>query len=660
MILESVHVKNLLSILDETLRLDDLTVLVGSNGSGKSAFLKALDTFFAGNPKLDAEDFHANAVESDVEITLTFRDLSEEARRDFGRYVESERFAVTRVFSQARPDISGKYFGSTLQHAAFSQIRDATSANEKKRLFKELGDQEDYAELPDITRQDEIEPALSEWEEAHPDRCERKRDSGQFLGYTGVGQGSLRRYLRFVLVPAVRDAAKELEEGKTSPISELLDLVVRSRMTVHAELEALKKDTQAKLKELVSPSGSADLDGLGSALSDTLNQYASDTAVLLRWQEPSELALPTPRALVKVKEHGFECTVDRSGHGLQRALIVTLLQHLEAERHKRVAASPNAPTADTGAAHPGQGESVPSLPMPDLVIAIEEPELYQHPNRQRHISTVLLLLAKGEIPGVAGRTQVIYSTHSPLLVSLDRMDKVRRATRAPGASGVKQTRLQSTELNAIAERLWHLSGSPGVQWSAETLRPRLEVILNPWMNEGFFSELVVLVEGESDRAAILAQAALATHDLEAMGISVIPCDGKSSMDRPTIVFESLGIPTYLVWDSDRDGEDPKPEGNRLLCRVVARTEEDYPSFVEPAGACIDGNLEKLLDKELHGQYGLSLAKLCAEQGLRSKEGRKKPGIVRAVLQDCDAQGHRSDTLGAIVDAIVARRTGAQL
>ncbi len=651
MILESVQITNFLSIVDETLRLEELTVLVGSNGSGKSAFLRALDYFFTGSPRISDEDFHARDRQKDIEITLTFTGLSDEAKRDFQKYVDNGHFSVTRVLSLANPAISGKYFGSTLQHAAFEAIRGA-SGREKTNAYRALRDQADYSELPDVSRQDQVEPALAAWEEAHPAKCTRRRDSGQFLGYTGVGQGSLRRHVRFVLVPAVREAAKEAEEGKASPISELLDLVVRSRMAVHAELEALRQETQGKLKELVSPVESPDLDNLGGALSQTLQQYATDTGVRLQWQELAELAFPQPKALVRLKEHGFECTVDRAGHGLQRALIVTLLQHLEAERHKGQVKVVN---SDAGDGSEGDGAThAADAPLPGLLIAIEEPELYQHPNRQRQISSVLLRLAKGEIPGVAGRTQILYSTHSPLLVSLDRMDQVRRASRAASDTGVKQTVVRAASLDSVAEELWELSGRPGAKWNAASLRPRLEVILNPWMNEGFFSELVVLVEGESDRAALLAHAATKGHDLEALGVSVIPCDGKASLDRPTLVFRKLGIPTYVVWDSDQNGPDAKPEVNRLLCKILGRTEQDYPAFVEASGACIQGNLEQLLEAELAG-YSTRLQAACAAQGLSTKEGRKKPGVVRALLKECSAEGSESATLSAIVEAIVVKR-----
>ena len=59
------------------------------------------------------------------------------------------------------------------------------------------------------------------------------------------------------------------------------------------------------------------------------------------------------------------------------------------------------------------------------VLVIEEPELFQHPNRQRHFSKVLLQLANGTLPGVAKKTQIIYCTHSPLFVGIDRINEIR-------------------------------------------------------------------------------------------------------------------------------------------------------------------------------------------------------------------------------------------
>ena len=90
--------------------------------------------------------------------------------------------------------------------------------------------------------------------------------------------------------------------------------------------------------------------------------------------------------------------------------------------------------------------------------------------------------------------------------------------------------------------------------------------MTPWMSEGFFADVAVLVEGEDDRAAILGAAKAKGTELESNGFSIIPCGGKTSIDRPATIFRQLGIPVYLIWDADKEANDAKPEDNHRLLR----------------------------------------------------------------------------------------------
>ena len=50
MIIESIHIKNYRSILDEKINCEELTALVGANGTGKSSFLRAIGLFYNTSP----------------------------------------------------------------------------------------------------------------------------------------------------------------------------------------------------------------------------------------------------------------------------------------------------------------------------------------------------------------------------------------------------------------------------------------------------------------------------------------------------------------------------------------------------------------------------------------------------------------------------------
>lgn len=68
MVIESMQVKNFRSILEETLTFEQLTALVGTNGSGKSTFLRALELFYGNSPKFDIEDFYNSNNEKEASI----------------------------------------------------------------------------------------------------------------------------------------------------------------------------------------------------------------------------------------------------------------------------------------------------------------------------------------------------------------------------------------------------------------------------------------------------------------------------------------------------------------------------------------------------------------------------------------------------------------
>src|SRR5690606_28365701 len=95
-----------------------------------------------------------------------------------------------------------------------------------------------------------------------------------------------------------------------------------------------------------------------------------------------------------------------------------------------------------------------SAPMPGLVLAIEEPEVYQHPTKQRHFASVLTALSSGALPGVAATTQVIFASHSPLFVSTDRFDEIRLCRRTlVEDQQFKECRLSVATLDQIAKEL---------------------------------------------------------------------------------------------------------------------------------------------------------------------------------------------------------------
>ena len=647
MIVKAIHIKNFRSILDERIDCDNLTVLVGRNGTGKSSFLRAMEMFYGPKATVSAEDFYAEDTSKEIEIAVTFTDFGTEEKSLFAPYLEGNDLTVVRIFTLSGKK-SGTYHGMRLQNVDFTPIRDAGGKRDILAKYKELREQGTYSTLPVVKNADDALEAMKQWETATPGSCNKQRDDGQFFGFTEVGNGYLGRHTRFIHIPAVRDASDDATEGRGSCVTEIMDLVVRRTLASRKDFVALKDDTQKKYREIMDPAKLTELSGLQAQLSDTLRYYAPEANVSMEWANFVDIDFPLPKAEVKLHEDGYKSSVQRTGHGLQRAFILTMLQHLVVAKGVETSTEEGFVSE---AEIPEQGESR----LPGLVLAIEEPELYQHPSRQRHMASVLLKLSQGTIPGVAKRTQVLYCTHSPLFVGLDRFEQIRLLRKADDVAGKPRvTKAVKGELDAVAEEIWVAGGSQGSKYTANTLRPRLQAVMTPWVNEGFFADVAVLVEGEDDRAAILGMAVSMGHNFDSDGISIIPCIGKNNLDRPLVIFRRVGIPVYVIWDGDLGQTEAKTENRRLL-RLLGQSEVDWPCGVWDRHACFKIELETTLAEEIGKDlFDRLLSEAQGQLGIRKKkDALKNPVVLQRIVESASAEGKTSATLKGIVERIVA-------
>ena len=636
--------------------------IVGGNGAGKSTVLRAIDRFYAQSVAVELDDFFGRSPANPIEIGLTFCDFSEQEQELFSARIYDNEMTVVRVFEADGGRNNGRYYGVTKQHLGFQGIRSAAGAAAQRTAYSALrtADPQLYDSLAPVQRADQIPDELNKWEAAHPDQCALARDDGQFFGFTNVARGTLQKATTFVFIPAVRDASADALDARGAVIARLLELVVKSAIQQRRDVQDFQNRITTEYRELTDPKRLQELAGLSGELSETLQVFYREAAVSLKWQEPDEFVIPLPAADVLLDDDGFVGPVDRKGHGLQRAFILTLLQHLARATHQD-AAIDKSPASDEGAS--ARASAAPRPAMPGLILAIEEPELYQHPTKQRHFAKVLGEISSGGLPGVARQIQVVFATHSSLFVSMDRFDEVRLARRhqVPGG-GHKECRLTYSTLQAVAQRLEHAHDRAPGSFSADGLKARLHII-GAEMAEGFFAETVVLVEGVSDRAAILATAALERIDLEALGIAVLVTGGKPNLDRPLAIFTSLQIPTFAIWDCDQKGSVLEERDKRMnhalqrLCDVSSADLFDAETKVRPQFACLQTTLETVLRQEIGtAAYDNYLTAVKTKYGIdRNEDAEKAPFAMTELLANAAAEGKRSPTLAAIVKAILELR-----
>ncbi len=645
--LEQAHIRNFRSLRDLTVKFDRYTALIGGNGAGKSSILKAIQKFYDTAKTCEADDFFSRKTDEPIEIELTFHELNEHEAEIFASRVQQGRLVVTRIFDNTAN--SGRYHGVTLQNPDFVPIRAQVSSNPKREAYRELRQTNPkYESLPPVPAASAVEGALQNWEFEHPEELKLMLDDGQFFGFQNNSRGKLQNYTSFVFVPAVREASTDAADGKNSVIGKLLELVVRSQILQRKDIQEFQRSMTERYQQLVDPQNMPELRILANALTFDIRRLYDDAEVELAWRDVGELPMTLPMADVHLKHDGFGGPVDRQGHGLQRAFVFTILQYLA----RTTTAQPE-PKIE-----PDEEASKVMPHSPTLILAIEEPELYQHPTKQTHIADVLRRLSDGSLPGVAGTTQVIFCSHSPMFISIGRADEVRVIRRKSIVDGeLKHCTLTKIDMVSIAKKLELAHQKPPGTYTAQSLRPRLH-ILGLELSEGFFANGIVLVEGRSDKAALIAVSRLLNINFAAAGIAVLSAESKNNIDRPLSIFRDLGIPVFVIWDLDQN--DRSANNNNINIALLRLLRDDNNLAQLPTTDCVSDNfahffncLEDNIKSEIGTEfYGSAMAKICEQLDIQQgRDAEKIPDVMYDLLLYCEQNGHQLRLMRDIVFAI---------
>ena len=557
--IESVRIENFRSFDDETIPFNDYTCLVGPNGAGKSTVLTALNVFFRESEnvqtdlnQLDEEDFHQKNTTDPIRITVTFTDLSEEAQQDFAGYFRQEKLIVSSeaTFNHATSKAEVKQYGQRLGMLAFAPFFEALSSGKRVAELKEIyiGLKDTYTDLPPPGTKDKMVETLQDYESERPKLCELIPSEDQFYGFS-KGANRLAKHVQWVYVPAVKDVTSEQSEARNSALGKLLARTVRSKTNFDETVKALRSEVQEQYQGLLDCNQDV-LDEISTSLQNRLSEWAHpDARLRLQWKQDPEksVRVEEPLAHILAGEGNFEGELARFGHGLQRSYLLALLQEL-------------AGTNTIGA--------------PTLILACEEPELYQHPPQARHLADVLDNLSRAN-------SQVLVSTHNPLFVSGEGFEDVRMV-RKNSDSPCSTVSYMSFE--EIAEAVGGATGNHHVK--PEGALAKIHQVLQPSLNEMFFTQHLVLVEGLEDVAYLLACFSLLgqLEEYRRMGCHIVPVNGKSELLQPLVIAKHMGIPTYVVFDADADQQDRngsrikhEKDNQALLNLLGAESENTMPT-----------------------------------------------------------------------------------
>ncbi|BFM15618.1 ATP-dependent endonuclease [Maricurvus nonylphenolicus] len=524
--LESIRIQNFRTFKDETIYFDEYNCFVGPNGAGKSTVMNALNVFFRQHKdsktdlsKLSADDFHHKDTGNPISITVTFSDLSNAAKESLSDYVRQDKLVVTAKaeYDEGTERAEVKQFGNRLGMTEFKVWFEAEktkkTAKELKEIFSSLRDK--WPEIPTASSKADMASALNYFEASNPESCSLIPSEDQFYGVS-KGTNRLAPHLQWVFVSASKDFSEEAEESKNSALGQLLARAIRAKVNFAEKVTGLRDGLRLSYESMLEQEQGV-LTSISDSLESKLKLWANPNATAkVLWKSDAEksIKIEEPFAHIQIGEKGFESELARFGHGMQRSYLLTLLQELAEIEDE------NAPT---------------------LLMAIEEPELYQHPPQARYLSEVLQDLAKDQ-------SQIIVCSHSPYFIPGDDFHTVRlvREKGTPSCSTVTSLKYED-----LAQELKN-SGEKPVKESG--MVAKLYPTLRPEISEMFFSKKLVLVEGVEDVAYITTYIQLMGRlsDFRRSGYHIIPVGGKNELIKPLAIAKLLNIETFVVCDADTD------------------------------------------------------------------------------------------------------------
>ena len=596
MLISNIHIKNFRCLSDVSLTIDDFTALLGRNGAGKSTVLRALEIFYDLTFRPDAEDFCNRKTEHPIEIILTYHSLSPKELKMFSKHVKDDTITVKKVIAL---DSTGNYFSYSSQVPEFAEARKATKATDKKATFNSIVSSAKYPELTaKATTGPMCDQLMDDFEKQHSEYCQPTE--GPFLGTAHVGGGSLDNFTKFVFIPAIKEASGELIEKKSSVIGRLLDVVVMRQINRRADVIKFKEDFEKRANDIFNADNLPELEEAGKDIDKILKSFAPESGFSMRWGAPTVPDVPPPPTIVNLIEDGFEGDVSRKGHGLQRALIFSLLQY-EASI-KAIEEQENSKQDEKDNTEDNDDKIM--IDTPNLILAIEEPELYQHHQRCRALAQILADLTGQKRQKTTN--QIIIATHSPLFINLDKYHHIRLLKRnnAIEPDGHKPVSVGHYSLEQLTSDLQSVAQNTSKTFTARSTKARSMPIMDVLSNEGFFADAVLVVEGFGDAGMLWALQDLLKKNWPAKGISIIPAKGKNNIDRHVLIFRGFGLPVYYLFDGDKKNEGCQGEANTkksncLLLRLGGEAEVDFPATqVSDSFTCFEYDIETYIKAEI--------------------------------------------------------------
>ena len=522
--LKQIEINKFRSIDSISINIDDLAILIGENNAGKTNILKALELFYQDSVRgINEEYFYFKNQNQPISISITYDRLTENERSQkyLKHWIYNDSIKVRKVIEW---DNQSQKYKMTLfgWQAKPKEVHfDLSRFDEYKSRIKEIVEDN---RLPEYFKTDKGTVTQTSYRQGVLKYIKEGKvefgDPGWIMNPGGYKEVFSDLLPRFYLVPAVKDAQDESKTTQQAMLGKLLSDLTNRIISKNPKFKEVKKQIEG-LKKYLNKSEEGDdserlqeIKDFEEILSSMISENMPGTKVGIEIVTPELIDLFKDTKITL--DDALPTSIDSKGHGLQRALIFAYIRAY----------------AKTISTIESEEESFTR----NFILAIEEPELYLHPNGQRKMMNVLRNISKND--------QVLICTHSNFFVDMFDYQNIIIVNRDNSGP---------TNVFQVTEEIFKTEDEESRKRLKKTFRYLSLFDLS--RSEMFFSKKVVLVEGDTENfivpfwASRLAQKDK-SYDFSSNNICVIECGGKTNIHIFMRVLNKFKIPYVVIHDID--------------------------------------------------------------------------------------------------------------
>lgn len=502
------------------------TFLIGSNNSGKSSVLKAIEYLLSAKKQLTSQEYYSivdsETGETKIDITTIvlegeFRNLPNEAK--------TWRGFKGRIFNYSEEGETGLSvtYRKTYELGKDVKIEFKSKAREISEAYASCKTCQDYIDkgidpdvilelFPDINKPiGKSQAALDKLEELD-EIWEIKDGETWFKNPGGIPGNILKMLPRFLMIP-VDTSINEIQGSSTGVLGKTLNELFEDVR----EKSLNYQNAQAHLNELAKELNPEDKDSEFGKMIFDLNEVLASIFPESKLHATADLSDPDkvlkPSFSVEMSSN-IRTTVENQGSGIVRAAAFGMLRF----RQKWLSQK--------------EDEHARSL-----VICFEEPEIYLHPSAANQMRNAIY-----ELSGIS--SQIVATTHSPYIIDLSK--KPRQVL----------NRL-STDSNGVKILPFNVSDTFQSLFENDKQYVKMLLKLDDYVSRVFFAENVVIIEGDTEDILIRESLKRLKREDFLNVISrfeVIKARGKAAIIGLVKYLTAMGIKPIVVHDRDNGTE----------------------------------------------------------------------------------------------------------